>query len=240
LDDSITLLKRGQALSPGSGQINFLLAQLYMRKEDFKTARQILEPMAREGGSDQQLRANAQSLLEAINRMDRFGEPRSRADDTGNVSSSDGGNGDSRGNSDSEPPPSPRLKRRGDPASGTPPQEGVMGGKYERTGYLFPLRKPEAGEEQVLGLLMRIDCDAKGVTFIIKVGEQTLKLRATDLNDIKFTSFTQEVSCDITCGVRKSVEHIVVTYRPSKAANAKYGGEPVAIEFVPKDFELKK
>ena len=115
-----------------------------------------------------------------------------------------------------------------------------MGGKYERTGYIFPLRKPEAGEEQLLGFLIRIDCDAKGVTFIIKVGEQTLKLRAVDLNNVQFTSFTQEVSGDITCGARKSADHVVVTYRPSKDARAKFNGEPVSIEFVPKDFELKK
>lgn len=233
LDESIMLLKRGQALSPGSGQINFLLAQLYMRKEDFKTARQLLEPMAREGGSDHQLRDNAQSLLESIARVERYKEGRS---ETAGDSSSD--NDSSNSNVGSAQPP--RLKRRGDPSGGTPQQEGVMGGKYEQTGYIFPLRKPEAGEEQVLGFLLRIDCDAKGVTFTIKVGEQMLKLRATDLNGIKFTSFTQEVSGDITCGARKAADHVVVTYRPAKDARTKSGGEPISIEFVPKDFELKK
>lgn len=236
LDESITLLKRGQALSPGSGQINFLLAQLYMRKEDFKTARQILEPMAREGGSDQQLRANAQSLLEAIARMEGYKERRSEMESDSGGDSSDSGSSNS--NVGSAQPP--RLKRRGDPSGGTTQQEGVMGGTYERTDYIFPLRKPEAGEEQVLGFLLRIDCDAKGVTFTVKVGEQTLKLRAADFNDLKFTSFTQEVSGDITCGARKAADHVVVTYRPAKDARAKFNGEPVSIEFVPKDFELKK
>jgi hypothetical protein len=92
----------------------------------------------------------------------------------------------------------------------------------------------------VLGFLLRIDCDAKGVTFIIKVGEQTLKLRAVDLNDVQFTSFTAEISGDITCGARKTPDHIVVTFRPAKEARTKFNGEPVSIEFVPKDFELKK
>lgn len=70
IDESITLLKHGLALSPGKGEFSFLLAQLYLRKEDFKTARQILEPMSREGGGDPQLRANAQSLLESIARIE--------------------------------------------------------------------------------------------------------------------------------------------------------------------------
>ena len=115
-----------------------------------------------------------------------------------------------------------------------------MGGKYERTGYIFPLREPQAGEEQVLGLLQRVDCDARGVTFIVKVGDQLLKLRATDLNDIKFTSYTTDVSGEMTCGARKPADHVVVIYRPAKEARARFDGTPVSIEFVPKDFELKK
>jgi tetratricopeptide (TPR) repeat protein len=243
LDESITLLKRALMLSPGSGHLNFLLAQLYMRKDNFKEARQILEPMARENSSDQQLRANAQSLLDSIARIEeqmaRYQERRkemesARNDDGAGNSGSSSSSGNVGGGQQ------PRLKRKGDSSVGPPPQEGMMGGKYERTSNFFPLRKAEAGEEQVLGLLIRIDCDAKGVTFIVKVGEQTLKLRAVDLNNVQFTSFTQEVSGDVTCGARKSTEHIVLTYRPSKSASAKFNGEPVSIEFVPKDFELKK
>lgn len=229
LDESITLIKRALMLSPGSGQFNFLLAELYMRKQDYQTARKVLELLARESNSDQQLRANAQSMLDSIARMERYKESRSETNSD---------SGSSGGNTGSAPPP--RLTRRGDTSAGTPEQEGVMGGKYERTGYLFPLRKPEAGEEQVLGFLIRIDCDAKGVTLTVKVGEQMLKLRSTDLNDIKFTSYTQEISGDITCGARKSADHVVVIYRPTKDASTKSGGTPVSIEFVPKDFELKK
>jgi tetratricopeptide (TPR) repeat protein len=225
LDESITLLKRALALSPGSAPINFLLAQLHMRKDDFKAARQILEPMAREGGSDQQLRANAQSLLESISRLERYRARRNGMDETGSRQR-DGAA--SPGHRPDELP------------AGASPQEGVMGGKYERTGYIFPLRKPEAGEEQVLGLLQRVECDAKGVTFIVKVGDQLLKLRASDLNDIKFTSFTPDVSGEMTCGARNPADHVVVTYRPSKEPRSKFNGAPVSIEFVPKDFELKK
>ncbi len=115
-----------------------------------------------------------------------------------------------------------------------------MGGTYERTGYIFPLRKPEAGEEQVLGLLVRVDCDAKGVTFIVKVGERTLKLRTTEFDNLQFTTFTPDVSGEMKCGARNPANNIVVTFRPSKDARAKFDGEPVAVEFVPKDFELKK
>lgn len=235
IDESISLLKRGLALSPGSGQFNFLLAELYMRKEDFKGARQILEPMAREGNADQQLRANAQSLIDSIARIESYHERRSEVD-KGNDDSSSDNSGD--GSSSARPP---ALKRRGETLSNiASQQEGVMGGKYERTGYILPLRKPEAGEEQVLGLLLRVDCDAKGVTFIVKVGEQTLKLRTTEFDNIQFTTFTPDVSGEMHCGARNPANNVVITFRPAKAANAKFNGEPVAVEFVPKDFELKK
>jgi tetratricopeptide (TPR) repeat protein len=236
IDESISLLKRGLALSPGNGQTGFLLAQLYMRKEDYKAARQILEPMTRASNADAQLRTNAESMLDSITRIEeqmaRFKERQSERDDDG------GSSGSNSGTSSGGSPPA--LRRRGAPAGKTPQQEGVMGGTYERTGYIFPLRKPEAGEEQVLGLLVRLDCDAKGVTFIIKVGERLLKLWAVDLNNIQFTTFTPDVSGDMICGARNPANPVVVTFRPTKAATNKSDGDPIAVEFVPKDFEMKK
>jgi Flp pilus assembly protein TadD len=232
IDESISLLKRGLALSPGSGQIGFLLAQLYMRKEDFKSARRILEPMVRAGSADQQLSANAQSMLDFITRteeqMARYKERRSEM----GVDSNSGVVG-----TNGQPP---RLKRRGDATdrssqTGETPEESLA-----ETAPIFPLRKPETGEEQVLGLLVRVECDAKGVTFIVKVNERLLKLRTADLNDIQFTTFTPDVSGEMTCGARNPANPVVVTFRPSKAANAKFDGEPIAIEFVPKDFKIKQ
>jgi Flp pilus assembly protein TadD len=238
IDEAITLLQRGMALSPGKGEFGFLLAQLYMRKEDFKSARRILEPMTRENVSDQQLRSNAASLLDSINRIEsQMGGYQGRRNETaGSTGSSSGSSGGEESNG--QPP---RLRRRGETGADAPSQqEGVMGGKYERTGHIFPLRKPEAGEEQLLGLLVRLDCDAKGVTFIVKVGERQLKLRAPDLESIQFTTFTQEVSGEVTCGARNPANAVVITFRPSKEARPKFDGVPVAIEFVPGDFQLKQ
>lgn len=228
LDNSIALLRRGLALSPGKGELSFLLAQVYMRKDDYKTARQILEPLAREGGGgDPQLRANAQSLLESIARIEGQMSPNQERQ------SERGGDGSVSSNSDGQPP---RLRRRENAS-----EEGATGETADRqTVYNSMLRKPEAGEERVLGLLMRLDCDAKGVTFIIKVGERQLKLRAADFNNINFTTFNPDVSGEITCGERKPPTRAVLTFRPDTTAKAKFDGVPVSIEFVPADFELKK
>jgi tetratricopeptide (TPR) repeat protein len=232
IDESISMLKRGLALSPGNGQTGFLLAQLYMRKEDFKAARRILEPMARTSNADPQLRANAESMLDSITRIEeqmaRFKERQSKMD----ADNSSGVVGD-----DGQPP---RLKRRGNATdknsqSGETPEEALA-----ETGNIPMLRKLEAGEQQVQGLLVRLDCDEKGVTFIVKVGERLLKLWAVDLNNIQFTTFTPDVSGDMTCGARNPASPVVVTFRPTKAATTKSDGDPIAVEFVPKDFDLKQ
>ena len=234
IDESISLLKRGLALSPGNGNFGFMLAQLYMRKEDYKGARQILEPLARESNADQQLRANAQSLLDSITRME---EQMARYKERESEMSADNGGGSSVAGNDGQPP---RLKRRKSPTDQNSQKEETPEEVLTETGNIPMLRKVEAGEEQVLGLLVRLDCDAKGVTFIVKVGERLLKLRAVDLNNIQFTTFTPDVSGDMTCGARNPANPVVVTFRPAKAASAKFDGEPIAIEFVPKNFEMKK
>jgi Flp pilus assembly protein TadD len=226
VDESIALLKRGMALSPGREEFSFMLAQLYMRKQDFKAARQILEPLAHGSSADQQMRANAQSLLDSMTRLEeqmaRFKERQSEMN---------GGNGSGQ---------SPRLTRREDPASETPQKEDATEETLSQASFELPIRKPAAGEEQALGLLMRIDCDAKGATFIVKAGDQLLKLHAPNFDGIQFTTYTPEVSGAISCGPRKQTNKVVVTYRPAKEAHAKFNGDVVALDFVPKDFTLKQ
>lgn len=227
IDESIALLKRGMALSPGRGQFAFMLAQLYMRKQDFKGARQILQQLAHGAGEDRLLRANAQALLETIKRMEeqmaRFEQPQTEAD-TGA----------------SGPEQAPRLRSRRDTTSGTSGRETAPEELVSDREFQLPIIKPEAGEEQLRGLLLRIDCDSKGATFVVKVGERILKLRAPDFNGIQFTTYTREVSGEVSCGARKPANDVVVTFRPSKEAKPKFDGVPVALEFVPKDFELKR
>ncbi|HYJ46377.1 MAG TPA: tetratricopeptide repeat protein, partial [Pyrinomonadaceae bacterium] len=242
IDESIALLKRGMSLSPGREEFGFMLAQLYMRKEDCRSARQILEPMARNEGGDQQMRANAQSLLDSVTRyeegMARFkAQQREMAagnETAGNVGIGGSGGGDSSG---AQPP---RLKRRGEPTSASSPNEDEPQEVLTERANIIPIRKPEAGQEQVRGLLVKIECDAKGVTFIIKVGEQLIKLRTTNFNGIQFTTYTPDVAGDISCGARNPANDVVVTFRPTTESRAKFTGDVVAVDFVPKDFELKK
>lgn len=232
LDESIIMLKRGLALSPGNGEFSFLLAQLYLRKQDFKGVRQTLEPLVRNNGTEPQLRSNAQSLLDTIARME--------GQMSGGMESAEAGSSETGDNTSSPPAGPPRLRRRGE-ASGAPRGSDDPDVVLSDRGYSLPIRKPEAGEAQEQGILVRVDCDQTGaVTFTVKVGERLIKLRTADMSGVRFVSYLPQPPGDMSCGPRKSEEVVVVTFRPAKDPRAKISGELVSMEFVPKEFELKK
>ena len=96
------------------------------------------------------------------------------------------------------------------------------------------------GETRVRGLLTRIECGPKGITFHVKTGDRLLKLNSPDFNSLHLMAYTQEAGGELTCGPRKTESAAVFTYRPSKDARAKADGEMVALEFVPASFVLKQ
>src|SRR6266446_4354107 len=69
VDETIGLLKSVLTMSRSNERVVFMLAQLYMRKQDFAEARQLLGPMTR-NSPDPELRQQAQSLMEGITRSE--------------------------------------------------------------------------------------------------------------------------------------------------------------------------
>ena len=100
------------------------------------------------------------------------------------------------------------------------------------------LRKPAEAETQVEGTLVRLDCDAKGITFAVKVGERLLKLHAESFEQLDITTFSSDVAGEITCGPRKPENRVVVCYVPASDGR-KVDGTIKSLEFVPQDFKLK-
>ncbi len=215
LDESIGLIKRAVALSPGSEQFSLVLGQLYLRKQDFDGARKAIEPLAA-NGSDPRMRETAKSLLASIStiqeQIERFRAARNQRD------------GDS-----AERP----MLRESVATADTPETHDPM--FYLREA----LRKPADGETQVEGMLVRIDCDAKGITFIVKVGDRLLKLKAESFEEMDITTFSPDVAGEITCGPRKPENIVVICYVPNTDARAKTDGTIRSLEFVPKEFKLK-
>lgn len=239
LDEGIELIKKARALSPGSEEYAFVLAQIYLRQQNFEAARQAVEPLAR-SGSDPQMRANAQSLLTALSNMQ---EQMARYKQMQEASASNGGSSSGGGEG------TPRLRRRSE-ASATAETKVVIDSSENEaeesteaattaSALQEALRKPLAGETQVQGLLTRIECSAKGVIFHVKVNGQILKLESASFESIQITAFTQEAGSEIGCGVRKPENAVVIVYRPSTDGRAKTDGTMLAIDFVPAGFQLK-
>ncbi|HEX8651306.1 MAG TPA: tetratricopeptide repeat protein [Pyrinomonadaceae bacterium] len=228
LDESIILLKRAMSLSPGEKRFDYVLAQIYIRKQDFKAARQLLEPIARNNARPG-LQASAQSMLnQVIAFEEQLAKYNARREESG---SAVGGGVES-----------PALRTRETPgATGNTRTTVTMTGEGDRHTLLREaMRALQDGEQRVRGLLLRVDCSARGVTFIVKAGERMLKLHSKVLDGVQFTSWTPEVSGDMTCGARNPANDVVVIFHAPKDARTGNDGELVALDFVPKDFVLNQ
>jgi tetratricopeptide (TPR) repeat protein len=69
LDESVDLVRQALSLAPGRDDYVFVLAQLYMRKQDFITARHVLQPMLREN-ADETTRKSALTLLNSMKKIE--------------------------------------------------------------------------------------------------------------------------------------------------------------------------
>lgn len=218
LDETVQLLKRALAGSPGSNELVFMLAQLYLRQEDFKTARQLIDKLT--AGNDEEMRRRGQSLLAQLvsieEQLARIQAMRDQAAGSRN---------------------SPTLRESSD-ASELRQADAIE--KFDPAATLREsLRKPAAGETQTQGTLARIDCDAKGITFVVRINERLLKLRTDSFRQVDLMSFSEDAGGEVTCGVRKPENNVIVAYLPATETRAKVDGVIKSVEFVPVDFKLK-
>ena len=94
------------------------------------------------------------------------------------------------------------------------------------------LRVPKEGETQLQATLVKIECGAKGIVFVVRSGTQLLRLTTKTFDDIEITTYDPKVNGEITCGPRKPENAVVVCYLPNTNVLK-------SIEFVPPDFKLK-
>lgn len=217
LDQTIELLKGVLSKSPGRSDLVFMLAQLYLRKEDFKTTRLLIDKLA--GSTDEAIKERIKGLQSQLAASEEYQARVREMKDQQQVDQS-------------RRPPSLRES----PAAGAG-EEAVQ--KFDPSAVLREaLRKPAAGETQTQGRLTRIDCDAKGITFIVRINERLVKLSTDNFSNVDLTTYSDDASGEITCGARRPENNVIVSYLPSTNARAKMDGTIKAIEFVPNDFKL--
>jgi tetratricopeptide (TPR) repeat protein len=222
LDESLGLMKKALTLSPGNPIFLFIVAQIYIQKDDFNAAETIAQNLAASASRPEQSEKTKYLLNKIKNRKAQL-EQQERF--------------------------KKQIEQTGQTAVITPEEELPLDEKLiaEQQKAAFneslnrSLRKPEAGEQRVLAFFTEIACDAKGLTFIFRTdSKQILKLTAASFKEIQMITFSPDASRqqEITCGKFKSEMFGVITFRPSNDAKAKYNGTLGLIEFVPKDFKL--
>lgn len=210
VNESIEMLKRQLQILPGRADYKFMLAQLYLRNDDYKNARTLLEQLTTTG-KDEELSRRAQFLLKQVARMEELTMKMKETQGANQPFSSSTVTADS-GNS-----AAPSAK---DPSH------------YLREA----LRKPGAGETRVQGLLVLIDCAPRGLVFLVKREKGTLRLSAKDFGGIEITTYSADAQGEITCGPRKPENMVVVSY--TAPADKRSDGVLRSMEFVPQDFVL--
>jgi tetratricopeptide (TPR) repeat protein len=203
LDEAIAQMKSVLSVSPGRHDFMSMLAQLYMRKEDFKSARPLLEQVVKSNASEEE-RSHAQQLLDGIgtyeNAMVEIQEARKRGQDV---------------------------------RTETVLTQTVAEQPTDPSSYLREvLRAPKAGETQLQATLVKIECGAKGIVFVVRSGTQLLRLTTKTFDDIEITTYDPKINGEITCGPRKPENTVIVCYLPNTNTLK-------SVEFVPADFKLK-
>ena len=113
-------------------------------------------------------------------------------------------------------------------------REQMMMQQVERS-----LRKPLDGEVRVMGGVEKVECTSKEQFFIIRHAAGTLKLKAPQTGQLKIMAFTQDAGgLQFSCGAGYPTLQAVVTYRPTQDKKGKNAGDLVALEYVPKSYQL--
>ncbi|HWT01005.1 MAG TPA: DUF1570 domain-containing protein [Pyrinomonadaceae bacterium] len=209
LDESLNHIRRALELSPRRREYALLLAQIHLRREAFGDVRRILEPLARGGaGCSPVVRGQARSLLAAATAREQYLERVKELDKQIAEAAA----------REEAPPPGASVQ----PCDA--PQPGAQ------------LKKLRFSGQQACGLLVRFECDERGILLVIETDGRTLRLRNESLSGIRFVTYTAEVRGQMTCGERTPESPVLVTYRPPKRADAQSDGEAVAVEFMPKEW----
>jgi hypothetical protein len=104
------------------------------------------------------------------------------------------------------------------------------------------LRRLRSGEDRAAGMLMRIECTRKSVTFHVRIDGRAVQFRADRFEDIEFVSYRDDLRGNMACGDRTPEDLVFVTWR--EGGESVKGTEApktiVAVEFLPKDYRPKQ
>lgn len=212
VEQAAEYLARALKISPGNQRYQLRLAELSMLKEDFEKARRIARKIY-ETAPDERLRVYAKNTIYTIDTYQ----------------------------SQLESIKNPNRKRLRDVTDQplTDEESARLNWLAMLEGINANLRRLKPNEKRVLGYLTRIECGANGIEYLIKTGNQTLKLNSETFDTLMLMSYSADASGgQVGCGTLNKETFAVIVYRPTPLSNMKSAGEIVSIEFVPKNFKF--
>jgi tetratricopeptide (TPR) repeat protein len=235
IDEVTASLKRVSAASPGRHDIAFMLAQLLLRKGDFKPARELLEQV-KKSNADEHTRKHSEALLGQIS---SFEQELARYETVKKPAVAKDPEEDSE--AVKKPPISKTSAMTPVVTSGSGTTNFPEPAPASDPSYYLRevLRRPAAGETQLQGILQKIECPGRGMVFLVQTPTGLLRLRTASFDDIELTTYDPKVNGEIGCGVRKPENTVIVCYIPNTDKRIKADGILKSIEFVPEDFKLK-
>ena len=247
---AIAMLKRLLSASPGRHDFSFTLAQLYARTDDYKTARQLLEQINK-SNADEFTKKSSERMLQQLQTIE---ENNARYEAEAKQASlrmstepaiapvSSDTSGAPTVPSGSSPASAPALTTSGSDTrvGNRPPAIPAPTPAADPSAYLREVLRPRGeGETQLQATLLRIECEPRGITFVIQTADGLLRLRTPSFDDVEITTYDPSVKGEITCGERKPTNSVVVDYLPNSDKRIKADGIIKSIEFVPADFKIK-
>lgn len=113
-------------------------------------------------------------------------------------------------------------------------REQMMMQQLERS-----LRKPLDGELRVLGGVEKIECTNKDAFFVIRHEGGSLRLKSPPQGQLKIMAFTPDAGgLQFGCGAGYPTLPAIVTYRPAADKKSKANGDLIALEYVPRAYQL--
>ncbi|HZS47947.1 MAG TPA: tetratricopeptide repeat protein [Blastocatellia bacterium] len=221
IDETIQLMNRALTISPGNESVNFVLGQLYAHKQDYDTARKIIEPLTRTAKTPE-MRASAQMMLRQIDsaaeQMARYKEYQNRRNSGADTDSfyNRNGNTSSGDKNTSAPTGPPTLKRRGADES---PDSGLC---VHYSG------------EQMRGFLTKIECPTKGIgmTLCVQVEGKTVKFQVSDPSQLRMVSCGVAGNEEFQCGALSTPRLVTVFYEKLDTPKVGIDGRAMAVVFM--------
>ncbi|MGI9054774.1 MAG: tetratricopeptide repeat protein, partial [Pyrinomonadaceae bacterium] len=222
LDESLAMLKKGLQYQPGNQEYALLEAQILLRQEKFAEARAIAEKLAKTAG-EQYMRANAENILNSINRVETAKNSYQKQVDEINQNNAS--------------VTAPTLLKRSNISEA---EREKIKAEQILDGLNRSIEKPKDGEKQVVGYLEKIACPNGTVVYSVKTETEMMTLASKDFLSLNLVSLTPEAeNYQIGCDANVKNAPAVITYRPAANPKSKSKGDVTAIYFVPKNFRFK-